>query len=144
MTWEGSSWLTIVQDDHWSKKIYRPMMIVWWQVLYSSQMILLGVSKRCSVVPKLQTSDYDIVLAENLSFPCIQILESLIYFCSKRTPRVYTALMGKNFGVIAASKIWHLPSLALHDLVFYITALFCHWDAHLGLFSGDFITTLEK
>ena len=52
--------------------------------------------------------------------------------------------MDKNFGVIAASKIWHLPSLALHDLVFYITALFCHWDAHLGLFSGGFITTLEK
>ena len=41
-----------------------------------------------------KTSDivlyYDIVLAENLSFPCIQILESLIYFCSKKNPRVYT------------------------------------------------------
>ena len=93
-----------------------------------------------------KTSDivlyYDIVLAENLSFPCIQFLESLIYFCSKKKPEF--TLMGKKIGVIAASKIWHLPSLALHDLVFYITALFCHWDAHLGLFSGDFITTFEK
>ena len=53
-------------------------------------------------------------------------------------------MMGKKIGVIAASKIWHLPSLALHDLVFYITALFCQWDAHLGLFSGDFITTFEE
>ena len=31
---------SIVLDDHWSKKIYRSKMIVWWPVLYSSPMIL--------------------------------------------------------------------------------------------------------
>ena len=31
---------SIVLDDHWSKKIYRPKMIVWSPVLYSSQLIL--------------------------------------------------------------------------------------------------------
>ena len=45
-TWGGMGGLvilnfwSIVLDDHWSKKIYKPMMIVWWPVLYSSQMIL--------------------------------------------------------------------------------------------------------
>ena len=29
-------------SDHWSKQIYRPKMIVWWPMLYSSQMILLN------------------------------------------------------------------------------------------------------
>ena len=33
-----------VLDDHWSKKIYRPTMIVWWPVLYSSQMILFTLT----------------------------------------------------------------------------------------------------
>ena len=33
---------SIVEDDHWSKKIYRTKMIVWWPVLYSSQMILFA------------------------------------------------------------------------------------------------------
>jgi hypothetical protein len=32
---------SIVLDNIWSKKIYRPKMIVWWQLLYSPQMILL-------------------------------------------------------------------------------------------------------
>ena len=36
----GRSFWSIVLCDHWSKKIYRPKMIVWWLVLYSSQMIL--------------------------------------------------------------------------------------------------------
>ena len=34
---------SIVLDDHWSKKIYRPKMIAWWLVLYSFQMILFYV-----------------------------------------------------------------------------------------------------
>ena len=39
---EGSSLsLSIFLDCHWSKKIHRSKMIVWWLVLYSSQMILL-------------------------------------------------------------------------------------------------------
>ena len=32
-----------VLDDHWSKNIYRPKIIAWWLVLYSSQMILFSV-----------------------------------------------------------------------------------------------------
>ena len=32
-----------------SKKIYRPKMIVWWPVLYSSQMILLTEQKHLTM-----------------------------------------------------------------------------------------------
>ena len=34
--------ITFTFDDHISKKIYRPRIIVWWQMLHSSQMILFN------------------------------------------------------------------------------------------------------
>ena len=40
--WIYSKWSMII--DHWPKKIYRPKMIVWWPVLYSSQMILFCIA----------------------------------------------------------------------------------------------------
>ena len=38
---------SILLDNYWSKKIYRLKMIVWWLLLYSSQMILFTCSSSC-------------------------------------------------------------------------------------------------
>ena len=38
---------SIVLDDHWYKSIFKPMMIVWWQVLYSDDLGKSGYLVGC-------------------------------------------------------------------------------------------------
>ena len=56
---------SIFLDDHWSKKIYRPKLMVWWPVLYSSQMILFTCSSSCLEIFSL-IFDFEVVSCGHL------------------------------------------------------------------------------